>query len=170
MLKLHWYNRVLSRILPQSLLGRLSVVMVAGVMLTQLLGNFFWATQLRAESEAAIKTASQHVAHSASGAVRFIMSLPQNYRPLIIQQFREMGGTRFFININTAPITINQIANQVWLIWRAPYQHHDQRGFASGQQFSYRLCLAGRSGRHRRRHPHYGTARQLGTPHTAQKA
>lgn len=106
------YASLLARLLPQSLLGRLSVVMVAGVMLTQLVGNFFWATQLRAESEAEIKTASQHVAHSAAGAIRFIMSLPKNYQPIIIQQFREMGGTRFFIKINSAPLGIAEIKAQ----------------------------------------------------------
>ncbi len=106
------YHRFFAFILPSSLLGRLSVVMVAGVLLTQLAGNFIWAAQLRAESQVEVKTAAQHLAHSAAAAVRFVLSLPQNYRPLIIQQFREMGGTRFFININSTPIVIPEIKNQ----------------------------------------------------------
>ncbi|MES2740829.1 MAG: ATP-binding protein [Pseudomonadota bacterium] len=101
--------RLLNRILPPSLLGRLSMVMVAGVLLAQLAGNFIWATQRRAESEVEVSTASQHLAHSAASAVRFFMSLPPNYRPLIIQQFREMGGTRFLVNINRAPVPIDGI-------------------------------------------------------------
>ncbi|WP_295764047.1 ATP-binding protein [Undibacterium sp.] len=105
-------SRALAKVLPSSLLGRLSVVMVVGVMLTQLLGNFIWATQLRAESEAEAKTAAQHLARSASAAVRFVLSLPQNYRPLIIQQFREMGGTRFFIHINSSAIALPEFGNQ----------------------------------------------------------
>ncbi|MBX9869276.1 MAG: hypothetical protein K2X63_05715, partial [Burkholderiaceae bacterium] len=108
----HRYNHFFTRILPTSLLGRLSVVMVVGVLLTQLVGNLIWAAQLRAESKVATITAGQQLAHSASAAVRFILSLPQNYRPLIIQQFREMGGTRFFININSAPITLPDFAQQ----------------------------------------------------------
>ncbi|QJQ07397.1 HAMP domain-containing protein [Undibacterium piscinae] len=106
------YAALLAKVLPSSLLGRLSVVMVAGVMLTQLAGNFIWATQLRAESQAEARTAAQHLAHSASAAVRFVLSLPQNYRPLIIQQFREMGGTRFFININSEPVMLPEFGNQ----------------------------------------------------------
>lgn len=105
-------GRWLARVLPSSLLGRLSVVMVAGVMLTQLAGNFIWATQRRAEAEVEASTASQHLAHSAASAVRFFLSLPPNYRPLIIQQFREMGGTRFLVNINRAPVDVVPIGRQ----------------------------------------------------------
>ena len=105
-------GRLLSLVLPRSLLGRLSIVMVVGVMLTQLVGNLIWAAQLKAESESDAKTASQYLAHSASAAIRFVLSLPENYRPLIIQQFREMGGTRFYINLNSAPISIPEIRDQ----------------------------------------------------------
>ncbi len=95
--------------LPQSLLGRLSLVMVVGVMLAQLAGHWIWARQLRAESQVETKTAAGHLAHSASGAVRYFLSLPPNYRPLVIQQFREMGGTRFFVNLNNAPVALRDI-------------------------------------------------------------
>lgn len=97
------------RWLPQSLLGRLSLVMVLGVMLAQLAGNAIWTTQLRIESEMETRTAAGHLAHSASGAVRYFLNLPPNYRPLVIQQFREMGGTRFFVNLNSAPVVLHEI-------------------------------------------------------------
>src|SRR5471030_2696110 len=101
------------RLLPQSLLGRLSAVMVVGVLLTQLVGNVIWAAQRRAESEVEVGTASLHLAHSAASAMRFFISLPPNYRPLIIQQFREMAGTRFLVNINHAPVNVAEIHPQV---------------------------------------------------------
>lgn len=107
-----WFRRLGRRLLPQSLMGRLSAVMVVGVMLTQLAGNVIWAAQRRAEAEIDIASASQHLALSAASAVRFFMSLPQSYRPLIIQQFREMGGTRFLVNINRAPVPIDGIKPQ----------------------------------------------------------
>jgi len=96
-------------LLPQSLLGRLSLVMVVGVMLAQLAGHGIWARQLRIESEAETKTAAGHLAHSASAAVRYFLNLPPKYRPLVIQQFREMGGTRFFVNLNSAPVTLRKM-------------------------------------------------------------
>ncbi|USX28728.1 ATP-binding protein [Oxalobacteraceae bacterium OTU3CINTB1] len=101
---------LLDKLLPQSLLGRLTLVMVAGLLVTQLAASMIWATQLRAKSQVEAQSASQYVAHSASGAIRFFRSLPANYRLLLIQQLREMGGTRFFVNLNRAYVPVTQIA------------------------------------------------------------
>jgi signal transduction histidine kinase len=100
------------RLLPQSLMGRLALVMVAGVLLTQLAGNLIWATQLRAKAEVDVRSAAQYLAHSASNSIRFFRSVPPNYRPLLIQQFREMGGTRFFVNLGTSPVGVPGIEPQ----------------------------------------------------------
>lgn len=102
----------LLRLLPQSLLGRLTVVMAAGVLMTQLVGNLIWGAQLRSKSEAETRTAAQYLAHSAASTVRFFLSLPPNYRPMLIQQFREMGGTRFFVTVNRAPVDVPGIDDQ----------------------------------------------------------
>lgn len=95
--------------LPQSLLGRLMLVMVAGVLLTQLAGNALWVRQLRAKSEADAQVAAQFLGHSAANAIRFFRSVPPSYRPLLIQQFREMGGTRFFVNLGTGLVPVHTI-------------------------------------------------------------
>ena len=103
-------TRFLAWALPHSLLGQLSVVMVLGVLVTQLVGGLIWAAQLRTKSETETRIAAQHLGHSAASAIRFFKSLPANYRPIMIQQLREMGGTRFFVNANDAPIHIQPIA------------------------------------------------------------
>ncbi len=100
----------LQRLWPASLLGRLTLVMVAGVLVTQLAASAIWASQLRAKSQVEAQSAAQYVAHSAAGAIRFFRSLPPAYRSLIIQQLREMGGTRFFVNLNHAYVPVEQIA------------------------------------------------------------
>ena len=100
------------RLLPQSLMGRLSLVMVAGVLVTQLAGNLIWATQLRAKAEVDTRSAAQYLGHSASNSIRFFRSVPPNYRPLLIQQFRDMGGTRFFVSLGRSPVTVEPIAPQ----------------------------------------------------------
>lgn len=101
---------VARRLWPASLLGRLTLVIVAGVLVTQVLAGAFWASQLRAKSEVEAGVAARYMAHSASGAVRFFRSLPPAYRTLIIQQLREMGGTRFFVNLNHAYVPVEPIA------------------------------------------------------------
>ena len=103
-----WYDRWL----PQSLLGRLSAALVAGVLLSQLIGNYVWVSQNRAQAESETAAAAQSVAHSAASAARFFLGLPPKYHPIIIQQFREMGGTRFFAGINRAPVALGAIDDQ----------------------------------------------------------
>lgn len=95
-----------TRWLPHSLLGRLTLVMVAGVLLTQLAGNAIWAIQLRAKAKADTTVAAGHLGQNAANAIRYFRSVPPTYRPLLIQQFREMGGTRFFVHLGDAPVPV----------------------------------------------------------------
>ena len=104
--KRRWYG------LPQSLMGRLSLVILASVLVSQLLGNLFWSTQLHAKAELDARSAAQYLGHSAASSIRFFRSLPPNYRTLLIQQFREMGGTRFFVNLNHEAVEIKPIEAQ----------------------------------------------------------
>ncbi len=101
------------RWLPQSLLGRLTLVMVVGVLLAQLAANAIWAWQLRAKAAADTVTAAQHLGHSAANSLRFFRSVPANYRPLVIQQFRDMGGTRFFVNVASAQVAVQALESRV---------------------------------------------------------
>lgn len=108
-------NRALF-LLPDSLLGRLSLVIVSGVLLTQLVGSAIWATQRRAEAETETKLAAQYLGHSVSNAIRFFRSLPPSYRILMTQQSREMGGMRLFVGLNRdhvdiVPIAANSLAD-----------------------------------------------------------
>lgn len=97
------------RLLPQSLLGRISLVMVAGVLATQVAGSLVWTAQLRARDRADVEAASQYVAHGAANTIRFFRSVPADYRPLLLQQFREMGGTRFFVSLDSAEVPVTPI-------------------------------------------------------------
>ncbi|MGO4469601.1 two-component sensor histidine kinase, partial [Pseudoduganella sp. RAF53_2] len=100
------------RFWPQSLLARLSLVMVAGLLLAQIVASVIWATQLRAKTEADVKSAAQYLGQGAASSIRFFKSLPPSYRSLLIQQFREMGGTRFYVALNRAEVTVREIAPQ----------------------------------------------------------
>ena len=100
----------LQRLVPASLLGRLMLVMAVGLLVTQVAASTIWASQLRYKSQVEAQSAARYVAHSAAGAIRFFRSLPPAYRALIIQQLREMGGTRFFVNLNHVHVPVEQIA------------------------------------------------------------
>ncbi|MCB5196039.1 ATP-binding protein [Deefgea salmonis] len=104
--------RWLEHILPSRLLPRLLWVMAVGVLASQLIGNAIWANYLQNKSEQEVSAAADHIARGAVSAVHFFQSLPPNYRPLVIQQLREMGGTRFFVTVNDSPIPLHSIAVQ----------------------------------------------------------
>lgn len=97
------------RWLPQSLMGRLSLVMVSGVLVTQLAGSAIWASQARAKAEGEAQSAGQYMGYSAANSIRFFRSVPPNYRSLLIEQLRDMGGTRFFVSFGHAHVPIREM-------------------------------------------------------------
>ncbi len=97
------------RWVPSSLLGRLTLVMVAGVLISQVIGNLVWASQVRQKALTEALDAATHVGGSAASALRFFKSLPPPYRPILIDQLREMGGTRFFVSVNHSAVAIDPI-------------------------------------------------------------
>ncbi|KPC53675.1 ATP-binding protein [Amantichitinum ursilacus] len=97
------------RLVPSSLLGRLTLVMVAGVLISQVIGNLVWANQVRQKALTEAIDAATHVGGSAASALRFFKSLPPPYRPILIDQLREMGGTRFFVSVNRSAVSIDPI-------------------------------------------------------------
>lgn len=102
-------RRWLSRLLPSSLLGRLTLVMMMGVLSSQFIGDAFWAAQVRRDADVEVDATSRLVAQSAASSIHYFLSVPINYRALIIQQFRAMGGTRFFVNLNTVAVNLHEI-------------------------------------------------------------
>lgn len=96
-------------VLPDSLLGRIVVVMAIGVICAQMLGTLLWARQLREGARAEALIAGQHIALNAAGSIRFFRDLPPQYRPLLIEQLRTMGGTRFFVHVNKAEVPLRPV-------------------------------------------------------------
>jgi signal transduction histidine kinase len=99
------------RTLPDSLLGRIVVVMALGVISAQLVGTLLWARQLRESARAEALSAGHAIALNAAGSIRFFRDLPPQFRPILIEQLRTMGGTRFFINVNKARVPVEPVQN-----------------------------------------------------------
>eukprot|EP01041_Mallomonas_annulata_P031996 gene31996-54408_t len=97
------------RYLPDSLLGRIVVVMALGVISAQLVGTLLWARQLRESARTEALSAGKHIALNAAGSIRFFRDLPPQFRPILIEQLRTMGGTRFFVNVNKAQVPITPL-------------------------------------------------------------
>ncbi|WKB51139.1 ATP-binding protein [Eleftheria terrae] len=104
--------RQLGELFGNTLQGRFTLVMVAGVLLAQLATNLLWAQQLRSRAQAEAEQAAHHVAIGAAGAIRSFRDLPVNFRPLLIEQLRTMGGTRFFVFVNREPVKVEPVQGE----------------------------------------------------------
>ena len=106
-----WFLRWRFRAWPDSLLARIVLVMAVGVISAQLVGTFLLARQLRENVRMEALSAGRYLASNAAGSIRFFRDLPPAYRPILIEQLRTMGGTRFFVNFNRAPVPVNALTD-----------------------------------------------------------
>src|SRR5690606_29041673 len=74
------------------------------VLVAQALSSFIWVSQLRASQMEGLLASARSLAHSMSASVSYFRSLPLGYRPLVLDQLRSMGGTRFFVSLNDKPL------------------------------------------------------------------
>lgn len=74
------------------------------VLLAQGLSSLIWVAQLRASQLQGLRASAQSLAHSMSASVSYFRSLPVAYRPMVLDQLRSMGGTRFFVSLNDKPL------------------------------------------------------------------
>jgi len=92
------------RLVPRSLLGRMLFLTLLVVLLAQGLSSFIWVSQLRASQMEGLLASARSLAQSMSASVSYFRSLPLGYRPLVLDQLRSMGGTRFFVSLNDKPL------------------------------------------------------------------
>ncbi|MGE8413614.1 MAG: ATP-binding protein [Pseudomonas sp.] len=98
-------RRVLPRVpMPRSLLGRMLLLTLLAVLLAQALSSVIWVSQLRATQLEGLVTSARSLAHSMTASVSYLRSLPVAYRPLVLDQLRSMGGTRFVVTLNDKPL------------------------------------------------------------------
>ncbi|BBP83016.1 hypothetical protein PHLH8_26580 [Pseudomonas sp. Pc102] len=92
--------------MPRSLLGRMLFLTLLVVLLAQALSSVIWVSQLRASQMEGLLTSARSLAHSMAASVAYFRSLPLGYRPLVLDQLRSMGGTRFFVSLNDKPLNM----------------------------------------------------------------
>lgn len=89
---------------PRSLLGRMLLLTLLAVLFAQALSSVIWVSQLRATQLEGLVTSARSLAHSMTASVSYFRSLPVAYRPLVLDQLRSMGGTRFVVTLNDRPL------------------------------------------------------------------
>lgn len=81
------------------------------VVVAQTISSFFWVSQFTESEKKSVILNAQHLAEGALSTISFFKDLPLQYRHLVLEQLRGMGGTRFFVSLNSERITINPIAD-----------------------------------------------------------
>ncbi|RCV89762.1 ATP-binding protein [Billgrantia montanilacus] len=105
------WRRRLSRGLPRTLRGRFVLIMIVGVLAAQLASYAVWTSQVRSSQLEQLDELSQNVAYSVASTMRFFRSLPVEYRHIVLDQLRNMGGTRFFVSVNERRIPVDDIGS-----------------------------------------------------------
>ncbi|MGI9283575.1 MAG: ATP-binding protein [Endozoicomonas sp.] len=104
-------SRFLHRFTPRSLPGRFFLVMVALILATQVIVNSLWETQSRNDQNQALRDVAMNMALRVSATAEYFSSLPTRYRHVILNQLRDMGGTRYFVTLNREFIRIEPFQN-----------------------------------------------------------
>ncbi|MFU0821993.1 Signal transduction histidine kinase [Pseudomonas lundensis] len=95
--------------MPRSLLGRMLLLTLIAILLAQTLSSVIWLSQLRATQLQGLVTSARSLAHSMNATVTYMKSLPLAYRPLVLDQMRSMGGTRFVVSLNERPLDMRAL-------------------------------------------------------------
>lgn len=103
------WQQFVTRGLPGSLRGRFVLIMLVGVLGAQLSSYALWTHQARDSRLEQVDELSRNVAYSVASTVRFFRSLPVDYRHIVLNQLRDMGGTRFFVSVNDHRIPVDDI-------------------------------------------------------------
>ena len=90
-----------------SLYARFLVLMVGGLISSFLLSNYLWYTVLESKRLAQGREMARDMAFSVGSTMEFIRAYPTEYRPIILNQFRDMGGSRYLVSINKEFINVD---------------------------------------------------------------
>ncbi|MGM0702314.1 MAG: ATP-binding protein [Pseudomonadota bacterium] len=110
-MKARWqkWRRSLARLMPRTLRGRFVLIMIVGVLTAQLASYTIWSSQVRSSQLEQLDELSQNVAFSVASTMHYFRSLPYEYRHIVLDQLRNMGGTRFFVSINEQRIDVEDV-------------------------------------------------------------
>lgn len=99
----------IERWLPKSLLGRMLLTLSAGILFTQATVTLTWTSLLQAEAERESVEAARYLGQAAASTAQYFATLPASHQPLVIDQLLDMGGGRFFFQVNTRPVSVTSI-------------------------------------------------------------
>ncbi len=102
-------NLIIDWMLPKTIAARMASALFTGILVAQLLGTLLWIEQLKSSERNRLVDVSQSMGSRIGQTVEFFGKLPDQYRHIVLDQLRDMGGTRFFVSINDKYINLDEI-------------------------------------------------------------
>lgn len=96
--------------MPKTVVARMTSVLFIGIVIVQLLGAWLWVEQLQSSERDRMIEVSQSMGSRIGQTIAFFEKLPKQYRHIVLDQLRDMGGTRFFVSVNKQHIDLIPIA------------------------------------------------------------
>ncbi|WP_087016266.1 ATP-binding protein [Thaumasiovibrio subtropicus] len=94
---------------PHSLLARTLLFTLVAVICAQLIATLIWYSQTKERELQGLEATSVSMANNFASTVTFFQKLPREYRHIVLDQLRNMGGTRFFVSFNEELIAIEAV-------------------------------------------------------------
>jgi len=96
----------LSWLIPKTVVARMTSVLFIGIVIAQLLGAWIWVEQLQSSERNRMVEVSESMGSRIGQTIAFFEELPKQYRHMVLDQLRDMGGTRFFVSVNKQHIDL----------------------------------------------------------------
>lgn len=94
------------RLKPKSLAARTSLFLLIVILSAELIAGFIWYHQNEKQQQKGLVNVVNSLALSAITTISYFSDLPLEYRELALNQLRNMGGSRFFVSLNTHQIPV----------------------------------------------------------------
>ncbi len=98
------------QILPRTIVARMTLILFIGILFAQIMGIWIWGQQLKAEERLRISEIAVNMGARIGQTIQFFSRLPHEYRHIVLDQLRDMGGTRFFVSINSQYIPLAKVS------------------------------------------------------------
>lgn len=105
----------------KSITFRVGITLLVAIVIAELLAGLIWYQTNAATKENNAKNTMLNISNAAADTYNYFQSLPLNYRHLILNQLREVGGTRFFISINNKRIDIDALPDLTFTKWLSEF-------------------------------------------------
>lgn len=102
-------TRWFKRLSPNSLVARTLLLTLLAVFCSQGVLTAIWYQKTKQDELSGIRDTSASMATMFASTVTFFQKLPIKYRHIVLDQIRNMGGTRFFVSFNHEELLVEPI-------------------------------------------------------------